>query len=327
MKHWWVNQNKTYAQEVGGGYMWSPKRNANDARNHFYETMREVAPGDLVFSFCKTRIKAIGVVRSLAYESPRPEEFGTAGMNWQGVGWRVDVEYRELANPFCPAESMALIGPLLPDRYAPLQRNGKGLQGVYLTAAPIPLANILISLAGQEAAAAAELAREVAANNPLLFENAMEVEAAWEAEIDRAVAQEHRNEANVIRDIRKARLGRGVFRRRVLEHEHSCRLSGVRDSSVLICRHIKPWRHSSNEERIDGENGLLLCPNADFLFARGFVGFDGNGDFLAAPAVSENLLLRLNLDPATHPNVGQFTRRQAEFLAFHRDRVLLRAAG
>jgi hypothetical protein len=45
--------------------MWpylSPKRNANGARNQFYENMREVSPGDIVFSFCDTRIKAIGVV-------------------------------------------------------------------------------------------------------------------------------------------------------------------------------------------------------------------------------------------------------------------------
>ena len=46
MRYWWVNQNQTYKQELGGGYLWSPKRNANGARNPFYESMREVAPGD-----------------------------------------------------------------------------------------------------------------------------------------------------------------------------------------------------------------------------------------------------------------------------------------
>jgi putative restriction endonuclease len=50
MRYWWVNQNQTYRHEIGGGYLWSPKRNANGARNPFYESMREVAPGDLVFS-------------------------------------------------------------------------------------------------------------------------------------------------------------------------------------------------------------------------------------------------------------------------------------
>src|SRR3546814_16648113 len=29
MRYWWVNQNQTYRHEVAGGYLWSPKRNAN----------------------------------------------------------------------------------------------------------------------------------------------------------------------------------------------------------------------------------------------------------------------------------------------------------
>jgi putative restriction endonuclease len=38
MRYWWVNQNQTYRHEVQGGYLWSPKRNANGARNPFYES-------------------------------------------------------------------------------------------------------------------------------------------------------------------------------------------------------------------------------------------------------------------------------------------------
>jgi putative restriction endonuclease len=76
MRYWWVNQNQTYRQEVEGGYLWSPKRKAGDAKNPFYEYMREVSPGDIVFSFADTKISAIGIVESYCYESPRPEEFG-----------------------------------------------------------------------------------------------------------------------------------------------------------------------------------------------------------------------------------------------------------
>ena len=59
MRYWWVNQNQTFRQEQAGGYLWSPKRNANGARNPFYETMREVSPGDVIFSFSDTVIAAI----------------------------------------------------------------------------------------------------------------------------------------------------------------------------------------------------------------------------------------------------------------------------
>jgi hypothetical protein len=51
-------------QEIAGGYVWSPKRNANGARNPFYESMREVSPGDLIFSFVDTRIAVVGIALS-----------------------------------------------------------------------------------------------------------------------------------------------------------------------------------------------------------------------------------------------------------------------
>ena len=61
MRYWWVNQNQTYNHEVGGGYLWSPKKNSNNARNQFYDNMVEVQPGDLIFSFADTLIKANGL--------------------------------------------------------------------------------------------------------------------------------------------------------------------------------------------------------------------------------------------------------------------------
>jgi hypothetical protein len=60
-------------------------------RNPFYESMREVAPGDVVYSFRDTLIAAIGIAQSNCYECPKPLEFGNAGMNWDKVGWKVDV--------------------------------------------------------------------------------------------------------------------------------------------------------------------------------------------------------------------------------------------
>lgn len=69
-KFWWVNQNQSYDEEVGGGFMWSPKENSNGARNHFYDNMTEVLPGDVVFSFCDAKIKAIGRVTSIAQTQP-----------------------------------------------------------------------------------------------------------------------------------------------------------------------------------------------------------------------------------------------------------------
>jgi hypothetical protein len=97
MRYWWVNQNQTYRAELRGSFMWSPKQNANGARNQFYENMREVSPGDIVFSFCDTRIKALGVVTGGAQTGPKPD-FGAAGSNWSREGWFVPVDYCVLNN-------------------------------------------------------------------------------------------------------------------------------------------------------------------------------------------------------------------------------------
>ena len=138
MRYWWVNQNQTYRHEVQGSYLWSPKRNANGARNPFYESMREVAPGDLIFSFMDTRILAVGIAQSYCWESPKPLEFGTAGQNWENIGWKVKVSFTELANKVRPKDHIDILRPLLPEKYSPLQPNGNGLQSVYLTEAPWP---------------------------------------------------------------------------------------------------------------------------------------------------------------------------------------------
>ena len=38
-KYWWVNHKKTFKQEISGGYIWSPKKNKNNARNKTYENL------------------------------------------------------------------------------------------------------------------------------------------------------------------------------------------------------------------------------------------------------------------------------------------------
>src|SRR5271170_613406 len=129
MRYWWVNQNQTHRQELEGGYLWSPKRNANEARNPFYEFMREVSPGDVVFSFVDTRVVAIGIVNSYCYENPRPAEFGGIGVYWNTIGWRVRVTFTLLNNQIRPKNHMAVLRHTLPARYSPLQASGNGNQG------------------------------------------------------------------------------------------------------------------------------------------------------------------------------------------------------
>src|SRR5260221_10852420 len=105
--------------------------------------------------------------------------------------------------------------------------------------------------------------------------------------------------------------------------ERACRIAGVKRPEHLRASHCKPWRDSTNEERLDGENGLLLTPNADHLFDRGFISFEDNGDLLVSPVVHRDSLTRLGLNPYVSRNVGSFSDCQKRYLDFHREFVLL----
>jgi putative restriction endonuclease len=246
-----VNQNQTYRHEVQGGYLWSPKRNTNGARNPFYESMREVAPGDLIFSFIDTHILAVGIAQSYCWESPKPLEFGTSGQNWENIGWRVKVRFTELVNKVHPKDHIDILRPLLPDRYSPLQANGNGLQSVYLTELPTGLAEVLIGLIGQEVAPIALSAADVM---PISADDL----DSWERTLEQVVVDDLSIPETDRLAIIRARRGQGLFKERVGQIESKCRITGVENPVHIVASHCKPWRDSSNEERLNGENGLLL---------------------------------------------------------------------
>jgi hypothetical protein len=106
MNFWWAIDKQTFCQEFFGKYIWSPKRKRNDQTNPFYETMREVVPGDIVYSFADGAIQGFGMARTHCYTSPRPDEFGHSGQAWNEVGWRVDIDFQRFTKPISPTQHM-----------------------------------------------------------------------------------------------------------------------------------------------------------------------------------------------------------------------------
>ncbi len=318
MRFWWVNQNQTYRHEISGGYLWSPKRNSNGARNPFYESMREVAPGDLVFSFKDTRILAVGVAQSYCWECPKPLEFATAGQNWENIGWKVKVQFTELTNKVRPKDHIDILRPFLPTKYSPLQPNGNGIQSVYLTEVPGNLSEVLLGLIGQEVAPITVAARDV---QPIPADDLDYWERTLEQQIENDSSVPETDRLAIVR----ARNGQGLFKERVAKIEFRCRITGVENPTHLIASHCKPWRDSTNEERLNGENGLLLTPSIDHLFDRGFIGFEDNGRLIVSPVAHRPSLERMGIETKEVVNVGGFTSGQRKFLDFHRNAVLLKS--
>jgi hypothetical protein len=96
--------------------------------------------------------------------------------------------------------------------------------------------------------------------------------------------------------------------------------------SHLRASHIKPWRDAtSHEERLDGDNGLLLTPSVDHLFDRGFISFENGGRLLVSPVAHQDSLARMGVPIKGVTNVGVFSEDQRRYLEYHRNEVFLEA--
>lgn len=324
MNYWWVNQNQTYDHEVGGGYMWSPKRSRNGRRNHFYENMKEVAPGDLVFSFNNKLIACIGIATSYSFEATRPAEFGSAGSLWNAEGWRVCVDYHHISPTLKPSEHMDVLAPTIPSKYSPIREDGGGNQ-VYLAKLPVEMAAILINLIGPQAKPIVDQAAATKSGLKLAADS-LGVSDSAEDEIEKAIAKDPVVAETEKKALIAARKGQGLFRQRVAVIEAKCRVTGVTNPLYRIASHIKPWRKSNNQERLDGENGLLLAPHIDHLFDKGFISFAADGTMLVSPAADRDALEKLGIPLDTVLNVGAFTPGQKAYLEFHRTEIFRKVA-
>ncbi|MBC3812859.1 HNH endonuclease [Undibacterium aquatile] len=121
----------------------------------------------------------------------------------------------------------------------------------------------------------------------------------------------------------KARIGQGAFRESLISMWSKCCVTGCEYVSILRASHIKPWRDSTNAERLDKFNGLLLSPNFDALFDKGLISFTDSGEVLiskALPTAARKALgcsndAKVCLQPA-----------HIKYMKWHRDKVFVDAA-
>lgn len=116
--------------------------------------------------------------------------------------------------------------------------------------------------------------------------------------------------------IKKIRVAQTIYRNNVIKFwNNRCAVTGVDDEKWLVASHIKPWKESSDEERVDPRNSLLLTPNFDKLFDRGIISFSpSNGKIILPEKLSAKMwsnLNKFNINEDTHlssvPNgVGTF---------------------
>lgn len=109
--------------------------------------------------------------------------------------------------------------------------------------------------------------------------------------------------------ISAVRVGQHRFAQSVLRnHQHRCvfcGLSGVvggkRRPRLLAASHIKPWRDSTNKERLDRRNGLTACPTHDVAFDTGLITVNKDLSVSYAPGIENDV----KLSPPLHHALGK----------------------
>jgi putative restriction endonuclease len=324
MRYWWVNHKQTFDHEVGKGYVWCPKRKKNGTRNHFYETLREVQKGDMVFSFANAHLQAVGVAKLPCYSCPRPDEFGKVGEAWDLLGWRVDVNFERFRIPLRIKNVAHKIAHLLPMRHSPIQSNGHGNQGAYLAEISYELATSLLEMADPMLLGMINKSLFVQEQDSPTADPVVLIE--WEDMEQSKILENFQISETTRKALVHARIGQGKFKENVARYERECRLTNVGNPTHLIASHIKPWRESDNKERLDGGNGLLLTPSIDHLFDRGYISFGDDGDVLISPIADCESLAKMGVKSEAPIFTGRFNSDQKYFLNYHREQVFLKSA-
>ncbi len=117
--------------------------------------------------------------------------------------------------------------------------------------------------------------------------------------------------------ITQARIGQGAYRRKLLElWDGQCALTGCSVEEVLRASHAKPWKISSNQERLDPYNGLLLAAHVDALFDAGLIGFSDSGKLLLSNQITPEQLHTLGIE--TSQTLRFVKDQHHKYLAEHR---------
>lgn len=121
-----------------------------------------------------------------------------------------------------------------------------------------------------------------------------------------------------------SRIGQGQFRESLISYWGMCAVTGIVERSVLRASHIQRWCNSSDLERLDPLNGLLLTANLDALFEVGKISFDDTGKIVISDSLSHESSLLLGVHPEMRLRQDKFCNQHRQYLIAHRNRVGLR---
>ncbi|REB11578.1 HNH endonuclease [Sporosarcina sp. BI001-red] len=281
MQSFIVMQGRTYHEEKELGILWSLQHDSAGNVQHFWERMKEVNEGDRIFHYVKGDIVAISIVKSGYREEQKPTTIDLPD-NENDSGYLIEADYYELEKPLTVIHVFDDILPLLPIKYSPFQENANGNQG-YLYPCNDELTIKLV-----------ELIRDLTIYeiDDEQLEFVMGTVRKKEHDFLTPLLAETEAETKT-----KIRLGHQLFRKDLMPLWHDkCALCDIELSELLQASYAKPWKDSTNIERLDPNNGILLCRNHEALYNHGLIAFDGQGKIHISSGIPKEDYTKYGLD-------------------------------
>ncbi|NKS22288.1 HNH endonuclease [Rhodococcus hoagii] len=168
-----------------------------------------------------------------------------------------------------------------------------------------------------------------------------EVERALESQLERWAREDNDVPPEVTQKllISTARIGQHRFAGQVLaNHGHRCVFCGLsgyiggrKRPRLLTASHIKPWRSSSNRERLDFRNGLSACPTHDVAFDTGLITVGADLTITRTSGIEREMAIEPPLrhalgSPPLAPKLllpGASERPDVVYLEWHRSEVFV----
>lgn len=249
-KFFWVNQGSTYAAERACSCLWAPEITASGSTLNHWESMTQIAPGDIVLNYVSGAIRSFAIAKSSSFDAPKPYAAG-APYNFAQGGRQVLCEYFSIA-PWLPIANITANAAWLTDLKSGtnpvLDASGK-VNLKYLCEINQITAQGILALTG--------------------------------APINPAIALPSKT---MVKALVAARIGQGPFRNALLAvFGGVCPITGLARPELLVASHIMPWSVGSDSERLDSNNGILLAAGIDSAFDKGLITFDASGALIVSP--------------------------------------------
>ena len=99
------------------------------------------------------------------------------------------------------------------------------------------------------------------------------------------------------------------------KYGYKCALCEIQTSQMLKASHIKPWSKSNDKQKLDENNGLLLCAHHDALFDKYLLSFGESGEPIISDLVPKEHYESLGINAI--PNINVSTKMKP-YLCWHR---------